>query len=146
MATAKRVIRNAATPSTKVTIDTGPGLTKQNHKAECDVNLILQKFQRTGVIAHRVEHQAQYDDATGIDFQEAMNLVTTTQEMFNDLPSSLRKKFNHEPAQFLKYVNDPNNLEEMIELGLATRQEPEPPIQVTVTNPPPSETPSEPPQ
>ena len=39
--------------------------------------------------------------------------------MFADLPSSIRTKFNNDPAQYLDFVQDPEKLEEMRELGLA---------------------------
>lgn len=142
----KRVVRTSATPSTKVTIDTGEGLTKQNHKAECDVNLILSRYQKTGVITHRNEYAEQYDDATGMDFQEAMNLVKSAENMFSALPSSIRKRFEQDPAKFLQFVNNPENIDEMIEMGLATKVEPEQPVEVVVKNQTPPETTPEPPQ
>lgn len=130
--------RKAYGPIVRSKIDTGPGLTKQNHKQECNVNFILAKYQKTGIIAHRNEFETRYDDATSMDFQEAMNKVIATQQMFNELPSTIRKKFNHRPEQFLEFVNDPKNQDEMIELGLATdnRPPPETPIKVEVINTP----------
>lgn len=121
----------------KSTIDTGDGLTKQNHKDECDVNLILSKYQKTGVLQHRQQFEPQYDDATGYDFQDAMNLVISSQNMFNELPSSMRKKFENNPVKFMNFVNNPENQDQMIEMGLATDNRPAPtqPVEVIITNP-----------
>jgi len=38
--------------------------------------------------------------------------------MFNDLPSSIRSRFGNDPAAFLDFVQDENNADEMVKLGL----------------------------
>lgn len=141
-----KLIRNKFSTRKPVVVDTGPGLTKQNHKDECNVNLILARYQKTGVIEHRQEFEAQYDDATGVDFQEAMNLVISAENMFKELPSTVRKEFENDPGKFMTFVNNPENMEKMIEMGLAVEQVPEPPVQVEVINKTSNETPSEAPQ
>lgn len=128
-----------------VVISTGKGMTKQSHKKECDVNLLMARYQKSGVVTHRNNWEPQYDDATGVDFQVAMNLVISSREMFQELPSQVRKEFDNDPAKFMDFVNNPENGEKMVEMGLANpKPEPEPPIEVVVKNQPPapSETPS----
>lgn len=130
------IIKPYGKKPTSPKIDTGDGLTKQNHKNECDINMIMLRYQKTGIIQHRVDYEDQYDDATGVDFQEAMNLVKSAEKMFSDLPSSVRKQFQNDPSEFMKFVNDPENQDEMISMGLATDSRPEPdkPVQVQVVN------------
>lgn len=94
------------------------GRTKQAFKAECDINQIMAKFQKTGLIEHGNAHGANYGDATSLDFREAMNLVIDAQDMFNDLPSSTRKRFSNDPAEFLDFVQNPDNAEELRKMGL----------------------------
>lgn len=96
----------------------GESRTKQSFKDECDINKIMAKFQKTGALTHFQKHAPNYGFATSVDFAEAMRIVTTGQGMFRDLPSSIRRKFGNDPAQFLEYVQDENNHEEMVELGL----------------------------
>ena len=43
--------------------------------------------------------------------------------MFAELPSSLRTKFENKIGNFLNFVQDENNLEEMQELGLANKNQ-----------------------
>ena len=93
-------------------------MTKQHHKEECDINNILAKFQRTGVLEFAQQHAPQYADVTGVDFRTAMETVATAQEMFADLPSSLRNRFSNDPAMFLDFVQDPENRAEAAGLGL----------------------------
>lgn len=98
--------------------DPEEGRTKQSHKDECDINQIMSRFQRTGAITHFNQHSAHYEDLTGFDYTEAMQQVAAAQSMFNELPSSLRDRFQHDPANFLDFVQDPANTHEMAELGL----------------------------
>ena len=94
------------------------GRTKISMQAECDINNIMKKYQKTGVIDFVNTHQSQYGDATGLDFQQAMERVAKSREMFADLPSSVRKRFENDPGQFLDFINDANNDKEARQMGL----------------------------
>ncbi len=105
--------------------------TKQQFKDECDINNILSKYQKSGAVTHVNKHAAEYGFATSEDFTSAMFLVTDAQAMFNELPSSLRTKFKNDPAEFLEFVQDPENADELVELGLAP-----PPVPAERSSPP----------
>jgi phage internal scaffolding protein len=96
----------------------GESRTKQSFKKECDINLIMAKYQKTGAITHFNKHQQNYGIADGSTFQDAMNLVCEAQEMFNDLPSSIRSRFGNDPAAFLDFVQNDENADEMARMGL----------------------------
>lgn len=100
-------------------LDTGEGMTEQAHKKECDMNYILKEYHRTGLIRHAKENEGRYDDVSSQDFQEAMFVVKTAENMFSTLPADIRKKFGNDPALFLDYVQDPSNADEMQRLGMA---------------------------
>ncbi len=100
----------------------GEGKTRQSFTDECDINQIMAKFQKTGAIDHFSRHSPRYDFADAVDFHGAMNIVSEAQRMFDALPSSLRNRFR-EPGDFLDFVQDEANGEEMRRLGL---REPEP--------------------
>ena len=114
----------------RVLVETGPSMTKQSHKDECDINRIMAKYQKTGVITHVAKYAMEYGDATDLDYQTALNTVLEAQRMFADLPSSVRRKFDEDPAQFLEFVQNPENVDEMRELGLV--DVPEDPIPIPV--------------
>lgn len=98
---------------------TGESLTKQAMKDECDINHIMKKWEKTGVIDHNNTYQGQYGDFTEVPtYQEAMNKVIQAEEMFMSLPSKIRKRFDNDPGQFIEAVNNPENHDEMVELGL----------------------------
>lgn len=98
-------------------------ITEQSHKPMCDINNIVNRFNKTGVIEHRNEHRGQYGFATSSTYQDAMYIVARAQSMFNELPSHIRKKFKNDPSNFMDFVQDPKNSEEMVKLGLATKRE-----------------------
>ena len=99
-------------------IDTGDGITEQCHKKECDMNHILKDYKRTGFIRHAKDNQGKYDDISVQDFQDAMFKVAEANNMFNDLPANLRKDFNNNPAEFLGFVQNPDNQEKLQKMGI----------------------------
>lgn len=125
-------------------ICTGPGA-KQSFADECNINKIMAKFQRTGVLVHYAKHAPQYQDVPAIDYLEALNVVADASSMFEELPSTIRAKFENDPARFLEFVQNPKNLEECRKLGLANPS----PVSDTKPDTPPKKrasAPSEPPE
>lgn len=98
----------------------GHSRTKQAPHAECDINQIMAQYQKTGVIEHLNEHQGDYSDfLSAPDYHTALNQILEAQSAFDTLPSNLRNRFTNDPAQFLDFVQNPANAEELISLGLA---------------------------
>lgn len=132
-------IISAYAPKLKVSTAFPPeeGRTKQSFKAECDINNIMARFQKTGVLAFANQHEARYGDVTGVDFAEAMRIVADARSMFADMPARLRDRFQNDPARFLEFVQNPANKEEARALGLLKPEAPAP-VQVAAgaTEPP----------
>lgn len=107
-------------PKLKVSISfpAGTGRTKQSFKDECDINIIMAQYLKTGVVDFVNRHQARYGDVTGLEYQEAMQIVAESKTMFEELPSKIRQRFENDPAQFLDFVSDPSNASEAHSLGL----------------------------
>ncbi len=115
-------IRSAANMGPRVRVKfVGKGRTSQSSRNECDVNKIMAKYEKTGAISHLAKHGGDYGFATGVSFHEAMNVVTKAGQMFDELPAVVRRRFT-EPATFLDFVQNPANLEEMVEMGLASKK------------------------
>lgn len=96
-------------------------MTKQSFKDECDITKILGKFQRTGLLDFVNRAEPQYGEFSGFDLSQSLNAVIKAQEMFDAMPATLRKHFQNDPAQFLEFVDNPNNREKAIELGLISK-------------------------
>lgn len=103
------------------------GLTQQCFKKECDINHILAQYQKTGLVHHVNTYQGRYDDVTGdVDFQTALNTLKSAEDCFMSLPSGIRKRFDNNPAEFLSFVTNPDNADEVVELGLGVTRPAEP--------------------
>lgn len=119
-------------PRSRVQLNTGEdSLVEQCHKDDCDIVRILKKYDKTGLITHVNNMKAEYGDFTSInEYQESLNLVLKAQNSFNELPSELRKKFSNDPGQFMEFVTNPDNLDEMVKMGLANAKDEQLPILV----------------
>lgn len=118
MATDTIEIQKAFRVSQRVKLECKEDLTEQAHKNETDMNYILRDYARTGFIKHSKENQGRYDDVSVQDFQDAMYIVTEAKNMFNELPAMVRNRFAHDPAQFLEFVQNPDNKAEMQKMGI----------------------------
>nr|UXQ88014.1 MAG: internal scaffolding protein [Microvirus sp.] len=96
-----------------------PSMTKQSFTAECDINNIMKKAQKTGVISHLNKYEAHYLDTDSITFHESMNIVANANSMFAELPSKTRTFFENDPAKFMDFVHNPDNQDKLYSMGLA---------------------------
>lgn len=113
-------------------------LTEQSHKSEVNINNIVKRHGMDLIAKTALLKTPEYvfDDVTGNDFTEAMLKVTKAQQQFDAMPSQIRKKFDNSAAQFMDFVQNPDNTDALIDMGLAKRVPPEQPIQVEVITPP----------
>lgn len=118
---------------------TGLSKTQQNFKAECDINNILKKYRKTGLLEHVNQYAGKYEDLSNpTDYQTALNIVIDAQASFDSLPSDIRRKFDNNPGKFLEFANNPDNITAMEDLGLIKRPEsvPASPAPVSDATPP----------
>lgn len=104
----------------RVTLNCGDEMvTKQSHKAECDIHNILKQYQRTGIITHVQNARPTYEDLpSGVDFQQAMNTVLEAERAFLALPGKVRAHFDNNPERFLAAFYDPSQVETLRGFGL----------------------------
>lgn len=97
-------------------------LTHQSFKAECDINNIMRKFEKTRLLDHVNQHQGSYGDYLGYeDYQTSLNQIRDAQTAFLTVPAKIRAQFENDPAKFLRFVQDPANADSMVQMGLARR-------------------------
>lgn len=93
--------------------------TKQAMKQDCDINKIMKQHASTGLTTHLNSQSPLYGDFSNIpDYQSAMNTVILAQDMFINLPSDIRAKFHNDPNELIKFMDNPENHAEAIELGI----------------------------
>jgi phage internal scaffolding protein len=123
-------------------INTEPTMTEKHHAKDCDIRHIMRKAEKTGMITHQNQMEGTYMDlANRPDFEQSLNIINRGRDAFETVPASERARFANDPAQWIAYVQNPDNKEDMKERGYDTSHFPEPepapqPIDVNVVNQP----------
>jgi len=95
-----------------------PSLAQQHYKDETDINTILRQFNVTGLLPQS-PLSPRYGDFTGIsDYQSALNAVIAAEDGFMTLPADIRVQFGNDPEQLINFLDNPDNKEQAIKLGL----------------------------
>lgn len=96
-------------------------LAVQSEKDETDINLLVKRF-GVGPLSQMQVRRPTYGDFSGLDnYQDAMNALLAANESFMAMPSSVRERFHNNPAEFVAFCSDENNLDELREMGLADK-------------------------
>lgn len=104
--------------------DTDPGddenLVQHSMQDECDINVIMKRYEKTGELTHLGGMAAQYGDFSDVtDYKTGMERIMEADALFMELPASIRDRFNNDPSKFVEFATDPKNLDKMREWGLA---------------------------
>ncbi len=97
----------------------GPSRTKQSMKDECDVNNIMVRYQKTGLLTHTAKGLPQFADVSAVaDYRTAIDNVRAVQDYFDGLPSKVRQRFENDPREFMEYLESGASQEDLEALGL----------------------------
>lgn len=117
------LIRRQHDEHKRVSKTCGGGKTHQSFKDECDINVLMSKYERTGQLPEMIKKNPVYGDFSNpVDFQHAQNMVIKVNQQFNALDARVRERFANEPQKFLEWVSDPKNADEMASLGLMKKE------------------------
>lgn len=96
-----------------------PSKAKQSFMDECNINTIMSKYEKTGMIEHLARTEGQYGDFSEIhDYHSALDQIILAQDAFESLPAQVRARFSNDPGEFLLFFQDPRNADEARRLGL----------------------------
>lgn len=99
--------------------DDGEPGARQEFADECDINVLMRKYQSSGLLPSR-SGVPQYGDFADLpDYLEAQNIIATANLAFAELPSDVRLRFANDPAEFVAFASDKANLDQMRIWGLA---------------------------
>jgi len=94
-------------------------LTRQSEKAESDINNILKRYEKTGLLPEMIKDNPVYGDFCDVpSYMDAVEIVSKAQEQFDNLDAQVRARFWNDPAKFLEFCTNDANREEMGRLGL----------------------------
>lgn len=110
-------------PRQKLVCDPKLGRTRQSAKAECDINNIMARFVKTGMLTYvQTRTPAKYLDVSEVqDFRTMLEQVRITENFFAGLPATVRARFENDPVAFMDFMGDPSKEEEARELGLVPK-------------------------
>lgn len=92
-------------------------LTKQSFVAEADINTIVSRYDKSGVLPSG-ERSPTFGDFTNLDYRRIQNQIVEVNEMFASLPPELRRVHGNDPAALMDWLANPENRDEAIKLGL----------------------------
>lgn len=96
---------------------------QQNLAAETDINRIMAKYQKTGLLSHVNTYAGEYGDFSDVpDYKTGLERVQAAEDMFMSLPSGIRDKFYNDPARFIDFATNADNIDAMREMGLAPQK------------------------
>ena len=95
-------------------------LTQQHFKDECDVNKIVDRYVKTGILEHQSAIDAHYGDVSELptDLMAAYDAVGRAEAAFADLPSDVRKSLDNDPARLQEWLANPDNRADAEKYGL----------------------------
>ena len=101
----------------------GPSLTQQHFKDECDINAIIARHDTTGLWSNSVDlvkaRQPLFDDFSVLpDFMDAQNFLNEAGDLFNALPSGIRRRFDNNPAELLEFLGISTSFPSLIEISI----------------------------
>lgn len=108
-------------------VSVSPSLTQQQFAEESDINYIVRRFNADGVYPSMnpvdESRRPMFGDFTNIPEspQEAYDFMIQAKNNFDLLPLDVRRRFNFDPGAFLDFASNPNNMDELVAMGLASK-------------------------
>lgn len=101
-------------------------ITEQHHGETVKIHNIIKQHQNTGIVTHFSKQTPQYGDlALAPDFYQAQCIIANAQTAFEEVPATIRKEFENDAGKFLDFIQNPENKEEMEQMGLDSSHIPE---------------------
>jgi phage internal scaffolding protein len=91
---------------------------QQNLAAQCDINSIIARALKTGVMPV-TNKQPLFTDVSGVeDYRSACERALSVDSDFASLSASVRERFHNDPEELLMFIADNANYSEAVKLGL----------------------------
>lgn len=109
---------------------------KQEFKDDSDINFLLRNLKMEGVLDRVDVSRWQAGSLEQLTLQEALNIQIEATDLFEQLPSKVRKEFDNNPIKFVQGVESGKYKDLLDENGLLKVKEMETIMKVEVTNQP----------
>lgn len=105
-----------------VSVPEGESLTQQSDAEDADINVIMARYERTGMMPDTGIKALQGDFSGGADFRSLQDKLREARDLFMEVPAKIRARFGNDPAEFIDFVQDPDNADELVKMGLANAE------------------------
>lgn len=123
-------IQKRANGSTRIQQDFKfcPTMAEQHSALETDLNYLIEKYKPDELAAYIAAKSVRRPEIIGHDFsrepslQDAKNIIYKMKQNFEKLPDEIRNHFRSH-VDFLKFIDNPENQQKLIDLGLMKQEE-----------------------
>ena len=117
--------------------ESGRSLTRQSFAKDADINTIMSRYAISGVLVDPLDvdsgRQPRFGDFSDLsDYATLVGRINQAQADFMTLPSDVRARFGNDVEQLLRWISEPQNVVEAVNLKLL----PETMIEATTSNSP----------
>lgn len=96
------------------------GMTRQEFKDECDINVLMATYERNGVMPPLNRGTPQFLDVSDVpDLPRAIAVIDAASAAFMTLPAKVRREFDQDAVKFMEFAMKPENIGQLREWGLA---------------------------
>ena len=122
--------RDAAEQAASNFTPVGESLTIQAAAIDQDINEIVRRYGiGEGVMPPPLD-PSQFGDTTDLpDLRRILEIQREAEDYYRALPARIRNRFRNDPLELLAFVQDPENIEEGIALGIFTKKAPAEPAE-----------------
>lgn len=108
--------------------NTDEPITQQQFKDDADINILAKRYglEKQPLPVEALDPRFYGDLSEVPDLRTLLDIANEAKNHFMELPPKLRARFNNQPGQLWAFVNDPENADESVRLGLLVRP-PDPP-------------------
>lgn len=94
-------------------------LTVQADRDDADINKIIARFEKSGTLPPISRGEPFYGDVSEYaGLADSLIKIQEAERLFMSYPAHLRERFDNDKVKFIEFLDDPNNRDEAISLGL----------------------------
>lgn len=104
-------------------IQFNPSKTDQTFSQEVEINQIMDRYTKHGIVPSSSRTPGVYDDFTRYTgLMDALNKIKSAEEVFHSLNKKLQNRFGN-PEELAKYLLDEKNYDEAVKLGIFPKRD-----------------------
>lgn len=109
-----------------VRASTEPSKTKQSMLRDSDINVIVERFKKTGQLGvpGTGNRRPIFGEIPSASYHAMLNKICDVDLAFSALSPKLRARFRNSPLQLLRFLENPDNAQEAVKIGLLDPKDP----------------------